>query len=75
MSLHPVLEEKLNSALALGPVAQLTHRDAALPGIPNKVHAVTGMRRAGKTTFMRQLVAERQRGGRSGTRALPELRR
>ncbi|OGA01558.1 MAG: hypothetical protein A3H35_10100 [Betaproteobacteria bacterium RIFCSPLOWO2_02_FULL_62_17] len=40
----------------------MTRRDAALPEIPNKVHAVTGMRRAGKTTFLRQLVAGRQRG-------------
>jgi predicted AAA+ superfamily ATPase len=40
----------------------MTRRDAALPEIPNKVHAVTGMRRAGKTTFLRQLSAERQRG-------------
>jgi predicted AAA+ superfamily ATPase len=62
MVLHPVLEEKLNAALAAGPTAPMTRRDAALPEIPNKVHAVTGMRRAGKTTFMRQLVAERQRG-------------
>ena len=61
MPLHPVLEEKLNAALAAGPAAPITRRDAALPEIPNKVHAITGMRRAGKTTFMRQLVAERQR--------------
>ena len=62
MALHPILEEKLNVALAAGPTAQMTRRDAALPEVPNKVHAVTGMRRAGKTTFLRQLVAERQRG-------------
>ena len=62
MTLHPVLEEKLNSALAPGPAEPMTRRDATLPEIPNKVHAVTGMRRAGKTTFLRQLVAERQRG-------------
>jgi len=61
MALHPVLEEKLNAALAPGSAAPMTRRDAALPEIPNKVHAVTGMRRAGKTTFLRQLVAERQR--------------
>lgn len=60
MPLHPVLEEKLNAALAQGPVAPITRRDVVLPEIPNKVHAITGMRRAGKTTFMRQLVAEFQ---------------
>lgn len=62
MALHPVLEEKLNAALAPGPAAPITRRDAVSPEIPNKVHAVTGMRRAGKTTFLRQLVAERRRG-------------
>ena len=61
MALHPVLEEKFNAALAAGPAAPMTRRDAVLPEIPNKVHAITGMRRAGKTTFLRQLVAERQR--------------
>jgi len=69
MSLHPVLEEKLNSALMPGPVAPMTRRDATLPRIPNKVHAVTGMRRAGKTTFLRQLAVERQ-GGDAPERAL-----
>ena len=62
MVLHPVLEEKLNVALSTEPALSITRRDAALPAIANKVHAITGMRRAGKTTFMRQLVAERRRG-------------
>lgn len=60
MSLHPVLEEKLNAALAAIRTTGLTRRDATLPELPGKVHAVTGMRRAGKTTFLRQLAAERQ---------------
>jgi predicted AAA+ superfamily ATPase len=60
MTLHPVLEEKLNAALAPTAVQPLTRRDAELPNLPNKVHAVTGMRRAGKTTFLKQLVAEQQ---------------
>lgn len=63
MVLHPILEEKLNAALAPGRAAPMTRRDATLPEISNKVHAITGMRRAGKTTFMRQLVADRQGGG------------
>lgn len=62
MALHPVLEEKLNAALAPGPAAPMTRRDAALPQIPKKVHAVTGMRRSGKTTFLQQLAAERRSG-------------
>jgi uncharacterized protein len=60
MTLHPVLEEKLNAAFAPTTVQTLTRRDAALPTLPNKAHAVTGMRRAGKTTFLKQLVAERR---------------
>jgi len=55
MSLHPVLNEKLNAAVAPGPELVATRRDAALPAIPGKVHAVIGMRRAGKTTYLRQL--------------------
>jgi predicted AAA+ superfamily ATPase len=62
MTLHPVLEDKLNAALAPGPAASITRRDAALPEIPKKVHAVTGMRRSGKTTFLQQLAAESRRG-------------
>jgi len=58
--LHPLLEEKLNTALVPGVLARLTRRNAVLPDLPNKAHTVTGMRRAGKTTFLRQLAAERQ---------------
>lgn len=61
MSLHPVLLEKLNAALLPLPPASMTARDARLPMVPGKVHAVIGMRRAGKTTFLRQLQAERRR--------------
>ena len=38
----------------------LTRRDARLPELPGKAHALIGMRRAGKTTFLRQLLAERR---------------
>jgi len=41
----------------------LTRRDARLPAVPGKVHAVIGMRRAGKTTFLRQLLDERRATG------------
>lgn len=58
MSLHPVLNEKLNGAVAPGPELVATRRDAALPVIPGKVHAVIGMRRAGKTTYLRQLQSQ-----------------
>ena len=55
MSLHPVLQEKLNAAVLPEPPGAFTRRDAALPAVAGKAHAVIGMRRAGKTTFLRQL--------------------
>lgn len=60
MSLHPVLLDKLNAALSQSPPSPLTRREARLPEVPGKVHAVIGMRRAGKTTFLRQLQAARR---------------
>jgi predicted AAA+ superfamily ATPase len=63
MSLHPVLAEKLSAAIAEAPPMELTRRDARLPAVPGKVHAVIGMRRAGKTTFLRQLLDERRATG------------
>lgn len=60
MSLHPVLAEKLSAALADAPPVDLTRRDARLPAVRGKVHAVIGMRRSGKTTFLRQLLDERR---------------
>jgi len=56
MTLHPVLAEKLSAALAPAPSFPLTRRDARLPAVTGKAHAVIGMRRAGKTTFLRQLL-------------------
>jgi hypothetical protein len=58
--LHPILEEKLTEALLPEPRLRTTLRDARLPSIPGKVHAVIGMRRAGKTTFLKQLLADRR---------------
>jgi len=60
VALHPVFAEKLNAALEPAPPFALTRRDARLPAVPGKVHAVIGMRRAGKTTFLRQLLDERR---------------
>lgn len=37
----------------------LTHRDVWLPSVPGKAIAVIGMRRAGKTSFLWQLLAQR----------------
>lgn len=60
MTLDPVLNEKLSAALAPATPTSSTLRDARLPDMAGKVHAVIGMRRAGKTTFLRQLLAERR---------------
>src|SRR5712692_2813883 len=60
VTLHPILAEKLSAALAAASPFVLTRRDALLPKVPGKVHAVIGMRRAGKTTFLRQLLRERR---------------
>src|SRR5674476_1382481 len=61
MPLHPVLLEKLNTALLPLPELGMTRRDARLPEVAGKVHAVIGMSRAGKTTFLRQLQADLRR--------------
>jgi hypothetical protein len=58
--LHPVLDEKLSQALEATEPARLTPRDAKLPEVPGKVHSVIGMRRAGKSTFLRQLLDARR---------------
>ncbi|MBI5362106.1 MAG: ATP-binding protein [Planctomycetes bacterium] len=60
MALHPVLLEKLSTALAPAPVVEFTPREARLPAVPRKAHAVVGMRRAGKSTFLQQLLQERR---------------
>ena len=54
-ALHPVLQEKLVAGLEPVKLEGLTPRDARLPAIKNKVHTVLGMRRVGKTTFLRQV--------------------
>ncbi|MBN1472748.1 MAG: ATP-binding protein, partial [Syntrophaceae bacterium] len=50
--------EKLNDGIAFGPQLNLTRRDAELPKVLGKVHAVIGMRRSGKSCFLRQLQSE-----------------
>lgn len=60
MPLHPVLAEKLSTALEPAAPASFTRRDARLPAVPGKVHSVIGMRRAGKTTFLLQLLDARR---------------
>jgi hypothetical protein len=45
MNLHPVLAEKLSTALEPVAPTRITQRDARLPAVPGKAHAVIGMRR------------------------------
>lgn len=63
MPLPDALQEKLSDALLPLAATALTRRDAVLPAVPGKAHAVIGMRRAGKTCFLRQLLAEQRKSG------------
>jgi predicted AAA+ superfamily ATPase len=63
MPLLDALQEKLSDALLPLAATTLTRRDAVLPAVPGKAHAVIGMRRAGKTCFLKQLLAERRKSG------------
>lgn len=53
-----IVRQRIVDALAVHPPA-LTHRDVRLPVVPGKAIAVIGMRRAGKTTFLWQILADR----------------
>ena len=60
--IRDVLRQKLADALAVGP-PQLTRREVRLPAVPRKALAVVGMRRAGKSTFLWQCLADRLAAG------------
>ena len=53
-----IIRQKIVDALDASPPA-LTRRDVRLPAVPGKAVAVIGMRRAGKTTFLWQVLADR----------------
>lgn len=53
-----IVRQRIVDALAVHPPA-LTRRDVRLPIVPGKAIAVIGMRRAGKTTFLWQTLADR----------------
>ncbi len=57
-----VIRQKLADSLAAD-LPRLTRRDARVPGIPGKAHAIIGMRRAGKTCFLRQYLADQADAG------------
>ncbi len=56
--MRDVIRPKLVEALA-AKLPRLTRREIRLSGIPNKVRAVIGMRRAGKTWFLYQCLQDR----------------
>jgi predicted AAA+ superfamily ATPase len=57
-----LIRRKILDALAT-PVPRFTRRTVRLPGVPGKALAVIGPRRAGKTTFLWQVLADRLESG------------
>ena len=51
-----IIQQRLADAVSMDMPA-LVERECRLPNIPNKVHAVIGMRRAGKTYFLYQTMS------------------
>jgi hypothetical protein len=56
--MHELLRQKIVDSLATSP-PRLTRRDIRIPQVPGKAVAVIGPRRAGKTTFLWQVLGER----------------
>lgn len=56
--LRETILQKLGDALEMS-FPPMTRREVAVPAVPGKAHAVIGMRRAGKTTFLLQCLADR----------------
>lgn len=59
---RPIIRQKILDAQA-APLPPLTRRDVWLPNVKGKAIAVIGMRRAGKSSFLWQLLAERHANG------------
>ena len=60
--LRPVIRQKIIDAQAVA-LPELTRRDSWLPQVKGKVTAVIGMRRAGKTSLLWQILADRHASG------------
>jgi len=56
--LREAIQQKLGDSFEM-PFPPMTRREAKVPAVPGKAHAVIGMRRAGKTTFLLQCLADR----------------
>jgi len=73
--MREVIHQKIVDALEM-PVPPFTRRDVHLPAVKGKATAVIGPRRAGKTTFLWQILADDGiRHQRYTTRHLDFLRR
>lgn len=57
-----VIRQKLADSL-VAELPRLTRRDAKVPSIAGKAHAVIGMRRAGKSCFLKQCLKDRAEAG------------
>ncbi len=57
-----IIQQKLAQSMAEVP-PPFTPRDIRLPRVPGKAHAIVGMRRSGKTTFLQQCRKERLTAG------------
>jgi hypothetical protein len=65
INLQAALAQRLDEAISADLGAAVgTRRDIRLPKVPGKAHAVIGMRRAGKTTFLWQCLKDRLDQGR-----------
>ena len=60
--MREIIRQKIVDSMATPPPA-LTPRDVRLPTVPGKVKAVIGPRRAGKTTFLWQVITQALAGG------------
>jgi len=60
--IRDAIRQKLGDAVS-SPFPALTRRDALAPLLDGKARAVIGMRRAGKTSFLYQCLADRLAGG------------
>jgi predicted AAA+ superfamily ATPase len=60
--MRELIRQKIVDALAASP-PRFTRRDVRLPGVPAKAVAVIGPRRAGKSTFLWQVLADRLASG------------
>jgi predicted AAA+ superfamily ATPase len=60
--MRTIIRQKLADSLAES-WPQLTRRVARLPAIPKKAHAIVGMRRSGKTCFLKQCLADKEHAG------------